>query len=102
MSASVQDKLSSLATGTDAVSGLQAGLPVEKQIMRWREEVYKLLLSNKQAQASFDAQTAAHLQAQSRLEQQVASADAKALLLEGRLADRQVSCHTSIVQCCSQ
>lgn len=53
--------------------------------------MFKLLLSNKQAQAASEADAAAQAQAQSALQQQLASAQAQALLLEGRLVDRQVS-----------
>lgn len=69
----------------------QECLPIEKQITCWRQEVFKLLLSNKQAESAFSNQAVAHAEAQTKLEQQLASAQAGILLLQGRLVDRQVS-----------
>ena len=73
------------------LSADQASMPIEKQIQRWREEVFTLLLANKQGQAEHKAQAAEAEDAQKALEQQLAAAEARALLLDSRLVDRQVS-----------
>lgn len=64
--------------------------PLEKQIGRWRQEVFKLLLSSRQAQLAHKQQAANQASAVARLQQQVKAAEDKVLLLDGRLLDRQV------------
>lgn len=81
------------------MSADQASLPIEKQIQRWREEVFKLLLANKQAEAEHRAQVATMEATQKALERQLASSEAKGLLLESRLVDRQVS--NTVLAACS-
>ena len=68
----------------------QAEAPIEKQIARWRQEVFKLLLSSKQAQLAHKQQAEEHVKGIAKLEQELRAAEDGALLLEGRLVDRQV------------
>ena len=68
----------------------QAEAPVEKQVARWRQEVFKLLLSSRQAQVAHRQEAADQESAVARLEQRLKTGEDKAMLLEGRLLDRQV------------
>ena len=77
---------------------LQAEAPIEKQIARWRQEVFQLLLSSRQAQVAHQQQAADQATAINRLEQQLKAADDKAMLLDGRLLDRQVDLDLALVK----
>jgi len=68
----------------------QAEAPLEKQISRWRQEVFKLLLFNKQAQQAHHQQSGAQTQVIARLEQQLAAAEDQTTLLNSRVLDRCV------------
>lgn len=80
----------STAARHSCYSLVQAETPIEQQISRWRQEVFKLLLSSKQAQLAYNQQAETQAATVARLEQQVTAAEDKALLLDGRLLDRQV------------
>ena len=64
--------------------------PLEKQIGSWRQEVFKLLLSSRQAQVAHKQQVADQALAVATLQQQLKAAEDRAMLLDGRLLDRQV------------
>ena len=68
----------------------QGDQPVEKQISRWRQEVFKLLLSLKQSQVAQQQQCHDQAQVQAQLQQQLTAAEDKAALLDSRLFDRRV------------
>ncbi len=69
---------------------LQADTPLEKQLSRWRHEVFKLLLSSKQAQHAHQQQSQAQAEVIAKLQWQVIAAEDKATLLDSRLIDRHV------------
>ncbi len=69
---------------------LQADTPLEKQLSRWRHEVFKLLLSSKQAQHAHQQQSQAQAEVIAKLQWQVIAAEDKATLLDSRLLDRHV------------
>ena len=77
---------------------LQADSPLEKQINRWRQEVFKLLLSNKQAERAHQQQGAAHASAIATLESKLAAAEDRATLLDSRLLDRHVDLELDLVK----
>lgn len=77
---------------------LQAEAPVEKQIARWRQEVFTLLLYSRQAQVAHTQQEADQAMAVVKLEQQLKAAEDKAMLLDGRLLDRQVDLDLAVVK----
>ncbi|KAL0052868.1 hypothetical protein WJX82_008993 [Trebouxia sp. C0006] len=68
----------------------QVDTPLEKQLSRWRHEVFKLLLSSKQAQHAQQQYSQAQAEVITKLQQQVISAEDKATLLDSRLLDRHV------------
>ncbi len=69
---------------------IQVDTPLEKQLSRWRHEVFKLLLSSKQAQHAQQQYSQAQAEVITKLQQQVISAEDKATLLDSRLLDRHV------------
>ena len=69
---------------------MQSDTPLEKQISRWRQEVFKLLLTQKQAQQAHQQQSDAQAQVIGALRQQVSAGEDKAALLDSRLLDRCV------------
>ncbi|KAL0036701.1 hypothetical protein WJX79_006272 [Trebouxia sp. C0005] len=68
----------------------QVDTPLEKQLSRWRHEVFKLLLSSKQAQHAHQQHSQAQAEVIAKLQQQVMLAEDKATLLDSRLLDRHV------------
>ncbi|KAL0031176.1 hypothetical protein WJX77_008113 [Trebouxia sp. C0004] len=68
----------------------QADTPLEKQLSRWRHEVFKLLLSSKQAQHAHQQQSQAEAEVIAKLQRRVSAAENKATLLDSRLLDRHV------------
>ena len=69
---------------------VQGDTSLEKQISRWRQEVFKLLLTHKQAQQAHQQQADAQAQDIGMLRQQVSAGEDKAALLDSRLLDRCV------------
>lgn len=69
---------------------MQGDTPLEKQISRWRQEVFKLLLTHKQAQQAHQQQADAQAQLIGMFRQQVSAGEDKAALLDSRLLDRCV------------
>ena len=69
---------------------IQVDTPLEKQLSRWRHEVFKLLLSSKQAQHAHRQHSQAQAEVITKLQQQVISAEDKAALQASRLLDRHV------------
>ena len=78
---------------------VQADSPLDKQISRWRQEVFKLLLSSKQAQQAQHQQASAHAKATATLEQKLSAAEDKATLLNSHLLDRRLDLELAQKKC---
>ena len=76
----------------------EAEAPIEKQISRWRQEVFKLLLASKQGQLVHKQHAEAQAQTVARLERELKAAEDSAMLLDKRLMDKQVDLDLACVK----